>query len=263
MCTALVTCQSSLPIRSVSWKGAGKLPGLKLSNGAATTTPAEACCRVCSPSIKKNSLSFRMAPPTLPPYWLRWKVAAVAEKTETFPVKIVRAGLRGYVDRAGRGEVVRKIQAGLSELKFGDRAGRNARGSGADVFIADVHSIHRDSRAAAESASERNRRKPSLGGIEVAAILDLDARLELCEIEEVASIHRQIFNLLSGQASRHLGLIRIDGHSLAAYFHNCAGSAELELDRRAGNLIDLHNVGSRHRLEARCLYANSVVPWNE
>src|ERR1700751_2171469 len=75
MLPAFVTCQSSFPFRSDSWNGAGQLPGLKLSNGAATTTPAEACCRVCSPSIKKNSLSFRMAPPTLPPYWLRWKVA--------------------------------------------------------------------------------------------------------------------------------------------------------------------------------------------
>src|SRR3984957_13322776 len=193
----------------------------------------------------------------------RSRLPAVAEKTETFSVKIIRAGLRGYVHRAGRGKVVREIQAGLSELKFGDRTGRNACGSGAHVFIANVHSIHRDSRAAAESASERNRRKSGLGRIEVAAILNLDARLELCEIEEVAPIHWQIFNLLSGQASRYLGLIRIDGHSLAAYFHNCAGSAELELDRRAGDLINLHKVGSSHRLEARCLYANSVVPWNE
>ena len=222
--------------------------------------------------MKKNSLSFRIAPPTLPPYWLRWKVAsagnrsslcAIAEEPETLAMKIVRAGLRGNVHRAGRGEVVRKIQAGLSELKFGDRAGRNARGGGADVFIADVHSIHRDSRAAAESPAERNRGKPSLRRIEVAAILNLDARLELREIEEVASIHRQILNLLSGQAARHLSLVRIDAHSLAAHFNNCAGSAELELDRRAGNLIDLHNVGSSYRLKAWCFYSHRVRPRNE
>src|ERR1700758_3533662 len=188
---------------------------------------------------------------------------AVAKKSKTLSVKIVRAGFCGHVHRAGRSEVVRKIQAGLCELKFGDRTRRNACGGGANVFIANVHSIHRDSRAAAESPSKRNRRKSGLGRVEVAAVLNLDARLELCEIEEVASIHRQIFNLLSGQASRHLGLIRIDGHSLAAYFHNRAGSAELELDRRAGNLVNLHDVGSSHGLEARCFYANSVVPWNE
>ena len=106
-------------------------------------------------------------------------LCAVAEEAETLPVQIVGAGLRGDIHRAGRGEVVRKIQTGLSELKFGDRTGRNTCGSGADVFIADVHSIHRNSRAAAESASERNRRKPSLGRIKIAAILNLDAWLKL------------------------------------------------------------------------------------
>src|SRR5579864_915316 len=190
-------------------------------------------------------------------------LTAVAEKAKTLSVKIVRAGLRGHVHRAGRGEVIRKIQAGLCELKFGDRAGRNACGGRRIVFIAHVHSIHCDSRAAAEAAPERNRRKSGLGRIEVAAVLNLDARLELCEIEEVASIHRQIFNLLGGQASRHLSLIRIDGHSLAAYFHNRAGSAELELDRRAGNLVDLHNVGSSYSLKAWCLYSHRVRSRNQ
>jgi hypothetical protein len=39
-------------------------------------------------------------------------------------------------------------------------------------------------------------REPNFCGIEIVAILDLYARFELREVEEVSAIHRQVLNLL-------------------------------------------------------------------
>ena len=143
---------------------------------------------------------------------------AVAEKTETFTVKIVSAELRSDVHRAGRGEVVRKIQAGLSEL-IGDRG--RARGRRATFS-----SLTSPSTAIRAAESTPNRvENPSSSGRSCIS----DHAGSSCEIEGSCVIHRQIFNLLSGQASRHLRLVGIDAHCLAAHFHSWKRARQMSL----------------------------------
>ena len=63
-------------------------------------------------------------------------------------------------------------------------------------FIGDVHAINLDAGGAAEAASERDRRVAGFGGVEVLTILNLHARLKLGQIKEVATIHRQVGDLI-------------------------------------------------------------------
>ena len=51
--------------------------------------------------------------------------------------------------------------------------------------------------------------KANFGRVEVAAVLNLDPRLKLCEIEEVSAIDRKVFNLCRSQGSRQLRLLCI------------------------------------------------------
>ena len=81
-----------------------------------------------------------------------------------------------------------------------------------------VHAVHLNAGAAAETAAERNRGETVLGRVEVSAVLNLNARLELSQIQEVASIDRQIFDLLGGQRTGDLRLVRIDLHCFAGDF---------------------------------------------
>ncbi len=103
-----------------------------------------------------------------------------------------------------------RSKRGLLDLKFLDGAFGDVLGGGADGFIADVEAVHLDAGGAAEAAAEGDGREPVLGGIEVAAVLDLHSGFELCEIEEISSVDGQVFNLLAGQDPLHGGLLGID-----------------------------------------------------
>ena len=86
---------------------------------------------------------------------------------------------------------------------------RDVLGGGADGFIADVQAVDFNAGGAPEAAAEGDGRKTVLGGIEVAAILDLHAGFELGEIEEVAAVDGKVLDLLRGQDSLHGGLFGV------------------------------------------------------
>ena len=73
---------------------------------------------------------------------------------------------------------------------------------------------------AAEPATEGNRRETVLGGIESAAILNLDARLQLCEVEEVAPVDGQILDLLRGEDALDCGLLGVHGNLGSLHFNH-------------------------------------------
>src|SRR5271155_571024 len=76
------------------------------------------------------------------------------EQAVALTVEAVGSGLGDHVDRAGRSEFVRKIEAGLCQLEFGNGAGRNAFRGRANVFVAHIHAVNFDSRRAAKPAAE-------------------------------------------------------------------------------------------------------------
>ncbi len=165
----------------------------------------------------------------------------------------VRSGFRGHVDRTRRGKFGRHIQARLSDLKFLDSAGGNVGGSGADGFVRDVNTIYFDTCRAAVTAAERDGGVTCLGGIEVLAILNLYAGFELREVKEVATIHRQVFDLAGGQNTLHRCLFGVDLHFAGLHFNHCAFLADLELDAAVGGVIHFDIQGQLRCLEALCL----------
>ena len=171
----------------------------------------------------------------------------------------VGSGAGGDVHRAGRSELVRKIERGLADLKFVDRAGRNIFGGGADGFVADVHAVHFDARGASEAAADGNRREADFGGIEIGAILNLHARFELREIEEVAAVHRQVFDLFLVQDALHAGLFGIDSYRLLGDGDYGIGLAHLQADVDAGNFADPYDDALLHRLESGSFDADGII----
>ena len=93
---------------------------------------------------------------------------------------------------------------------FLDRTQRKVLRGSAYGFIADVDSVDFDSCRASETATKRNRRESVLGGIEGSSVLNLNSRLQLCQVEKVTAVNREILNLLAGQHSLHRGLLGVD-----------------------------------------------------
>ena len=94
-------------------------------------------------------------------------------------MNLIGAGEGGDVDGAGRSELGSEIEVGLGDLEFLDGVDRHVLRGGADGLIGDVEAVHFDAGGAAETSPEGNRGKALFGGIEVAAILDLNAGFEL------------------------------------------------------------------------------------
>ena len=114
--------------------------------------------------------------------------------------------VRGHIDRAGGSQVLRQVQGRLAELELGNRACRNVRGRRADSLIADVDTIHIDSRRTAKAAAEGNRGETRLGRVEVLAVLDLHTGLKLGQIKEVSPVDRQVIYLVCSYNTLHSGL---------------------------------------------------------
>ena len=66
---------------------------------------------------------------------------------------------------------------------------------GADGFIGNIDTVHFNAGGAAKASAKGDGREAVLGGIEIAAVLNLHAGLKLGKIEEVAAVDRQILNL--------------------------------------------------------------------
>src|SRR6185437_14867460 len=100
---------------------------------------------------------------------------------------------------------------------------------GAYGFIADVDTIDFNAGGTPETATEGNRGKAVFGRIKVSAILYLHARLELCQVKEVAPVNGQIFNLLGSEHSLNCSLLGVDRNSSAGHFHHLTGFSHRQL----------------------------------
>ena len=63
------------------------------------------------------------------------------------------------------------------------------------VSSRNVRAIHLNARRASEAPAKRDGLIADLGRVEVGSILDLHTRLKLRQIEEVATVDRQTFDL--------------------------------------------------------------------
>src|SRR5580704_13057388 len=117
---------------------------------------------------------------------------------------IVSPRTRSHVHRPRRSQLGGKIHAGLAELKLLDSTCRNVRSRGAEMLVRDVDAVHLNAGRTAETAAKRDRRIPVLETkTKTGGVLNLDARLQLCQIQEVAAVDWQVLNLLLIQDTLH------------------------------------------------------------
>ena len=87
-------------------------------------------------------------------------------------------------------------------------------------FVADINPVHLNASRSSEMPRERDRRESILGGVEIGAVLNLDAWFELREIKKVSPVDRKVFNLLSREYSLHRRLFRVHGNRGALHRHH-------------------------------------------
>src|SRR5271166_4870267 len=189
--------------------------------------------------------------------------AAVANRVVDFPMKLVAAGSGDYIHRARGSQIVREIEVRLAELKFLDAAGRNVSSSRSDRFIGDVDAVHRNARRAPEASAEGNGRIADLGRIEVGAVLNLHARLELCEVQEVAPVDGQIVDLLGADHALHNRLLRVDADRAACDFYHFGGRTKFDLETPVRRSADLNRQAEIRDPKPFGLDTNLIVAWYE
>ena len=145
----------------------------------------------------------------------------VLEVVKQLPVKRVRTGARSnqYLSR-GR-YLTGHVLSRTIELEFIDRPGRRVEDRRADRFIGNVLTVQQNAGGAAGDTVQRNSRITGLGWIKTLSTLQDDARLNLRDVENVAPIDGQSFNLLTSHHAGNTGLVgvdlqraRVDLHSL-------------------------------------------------
>ncbi len=99
-----------------------------------------------------------------------------------------------------------------------------------DRFVRDIHTVNLYAGGAAITTAERDRRISGLGGIEVLTVLNLNAGFQLGQVKEVATIHRQVFDLGRCQNSLNSGLLGIDLNFASLYLDHRALLADFKLD---------------------------------
>src|SRR5580658_1161263 len=157
-------------------------------------------------------------------------LGAGTEQAVALAVEAVGSGLGDHVDRARRSQFIRKIKAGLCQLEFGNGAGRDALCRCADVFVAHIHAVNFDARRAAKPAAERDRGKSGLGGVEVSAVLNLHAGLELGEVQEVPPVDGQVIDLFRIYDTLNLSLLGVDEHRARGNLNDGGLRAESQSD---------------------------------
>ena len=90
-----------------------------------------------------------------------------------------------------------------------------------------VHAINFNTRRAAETATERNRRIARFRGIEILAVLNLHARLKLGQIKEVAAVYRQVLNLVLRDDALHGRLLGVHRNCAGLNLNHLTGLANL------------------------------------
>ena len=91
-----------------------------------------------------------------------------------------------------------------------------------DSLIADINSVHFDPRRPSEMSRERDGGEAVLRGVEIGAILNLNARLELSEIKKVPPVDREILNLLRSEHALYRRLFGIHGNRRALHGDDCS-----------------------------------------
>src|ERR1700723_3966604 len=87
-------------------------------------------------------------------FWKSCGEGAAAEKRKAFAVEIIRSGARRDVHRAGGSELVRKVERRRAHAEFLNGACGNIFCGRAHRLVADVYSVHGNSRGAPKSAAE-------------------------------------------------------------------------------------------------------------
>ncbi len=128
----------------------------------------------------------------------------------------------------------------MTDLKFINRAGRNISGCSTDRLVADVNAVYVNTGSTAETAAKRNRGVTGLRRVEILTVLNLNAGLELGEVQEVAPIHRQIRNLGRVEDSLHLSLLGVNCDRTGLHFNDLAFLAKLQLHVRGGSVSYLN-----------------------
>ena len=155
-------------------------------------------------------------------------------------MKVVASRARCDVDRAGGSQLRREVQTGLAELEFLDSALGNVNGGRAEYLVGNVNAVHFDSSGAAETSAEGDGREPVLAVTEVRAVLDLDARFQLCKVQEIAAIDGKVLNLLRIQHTLHGGLFGVHPQFGALDFDYPSLRPDLQVHIYRGGIANQH-----------------------
>ncbi len=89
-------------------------------------------------------------------------------------------------------------------------------------------------------------------------ILNLHARFELRQIQEVTPVHRQVLDLTGRQNSLHGCLLGVDLNLTPLYFNHSALLANFQLHASVGRVVHFDIYGQLGRLEAFGLDAQRI-----
>jgi len=107
---------------------------------------------------------------------------------------------------------------------------------------------------------EGNRRETVFGWVEGAALLNLNAGLELREVKKIAPVDGEVLNLVEIDRALHRGLLRIDGDRASLNFNDLALLSEFHLKVSGCSVANLNGDCQIHGLEALALHPHDVVP---
>ena len=79
------------------------------------------------------------------------------------------------------------------------------------MLVDRIDAVNGDARFAAVAAADRDAGVAALGGVERTAFLNLDAGLQLRELEVIASVERQLLDLFEVDDAADRGLRGVDG----------------------------------------------------
>src|SRR6202042_135489 len=99
---------------------------------------------------------------------------------------------------------------------------------GADGFVGDVLTIEKNTGGTAGDTANRDSRIASFGRVEGFAALEDNARLDLSEVEEVASVYGKGLNLLLRNNVADAGLLGVDLQGTGIDFDHYGGLAKGE-----------------------------------
>src|SRR6266478_4278970 len=113
-------------------------------------------------------------------------------------------------------------------------------------------------RGASKAASERDRREPFFGGVKIPSVLNLNSRLELGKVQEIAAVDRKVFDLRARDYALNGCLFGIHGKCGAFNRDYGAFGTDFQCHRTGRDVADLNRHGLFERLETTGLHSNHV-----